>query len=92
MALQPHKLKVICCELLSNLLGFRASNPAFQEVFSLFDINGGGTIDAQELYSALSSVDIHLSQEEIDDVLCVMDEDGIDYPLQHGHSLIVFFL
>ena len=50
---------------------------AFREVFGLFDINGGGTIDAQELHSALCSVDILLSHEEIEDVLCVMDEDGI---------------
>ena len=50
--------------------------PAFREVFDLFDVNGGGTIDAHELHSALKSVDIHLSSEEIEDVLCVMDEDG----------------
>ena len=50
---------------------------AFREVFGLFDVNGGGTIDAQELHSALCSVDINLSQHEIEDVLCVMDEDGI---------------
>ena len=49
---------------------------AFREVFSLFDVNGGGTIDAQELHSALASVDIRLTKEEIEDVLCVMDEDG----------------
>ena len=47
-------------------------------MFSLFDINGGGTIDAQELYSALGSVDIHLSRAEIEEVLRVMDEDGKD--------------
>ena len=46
-------------------------------MFGLFDVNGGGTIDAQELHSALNSVDINLSHEEIEDVLCVMDEDGI---------------
>lgn len=45
-------------------------------MFSLFDINGGGTIDAQELNSALGSVDIHLSRGEIEEVLRVMDEDG----------------
>lgn len=39
-------------------------------------MNGGGTIDANELHSALCSVDIHLSKDEIEDVLCVMDEDG----------------
>ena len=49
---------------------------AFQEVFNLFDINGGGTIDAGELDAALKSVDIDLIYEEIKDVLQVIDEDG----------------
>ena len=52
------------------------THAAFREVFGLFDINGGGTIDAQELHSALCSVDINLSHKEIEDVLLVMDEDG----------------
>ena len=50
--------------------------PAFHEVFNLFDINGGGTIDANELDSALKSVDIQLTRREIEDVLHVIDEDG----------------
>lgn len=50
--------------------------PAFKEVFDLFDSNGGGTIDADELDLALRSVDIQLSQEEIVDVLTSMDKDG----------------
>ena len=45
-------------------------------MFNLFDINGGGTIDADELDSALKTVDIHLEQNEISDVLQVIDEDG----------------
>lgn len=49
---------------------------AFREVFNLFDINGGGTIDADELDSALKTVDIHLTPQEIHDVLHVIDEDG----------------
>lgn len=49
---------------------------AFKEVFDLFDSNGGGTIDAEELDLALRSVDIQLSQEEIIDVLTTMDKDG----------------
>jgi len=49
---------------------------AFREVFDLFDSNGGGTIDAQELDEALQSADIHLSKEEIADVLSSMDKDG----------------
>ncbi|XP_071487181.1 uncharacterized protein [Diadema antillarum] len=49
---------------------------AFQEVFDLFDSNGGGTIDADELQSALSSVDIHLPAQDIRDVLETIDKDG----------------
>ncbi|KAI6645949.1 Caltractin [Oopsacas minuta] len=49
---------------------------AFKEVFNLFDLNGGGTIDADELEKALCSVDIKLTQEEIIDILVVIDDDG----------------
>ena len=49
---------------------------AFREVFNLFDINGGGTIDADELDAALKTVDINLTYKEIQDVLHVIDEDG----------------
>ena len=49
---------------------------AFREVFDLFDSNGGGTIDAEELDSTLQSVDIHLTQEEIREVLANIDVDG----------------
>jgi len=49
---------------------------AFREVFDLFDSNGGGTIDAQELDEALKSADIHLTKDEISDVLNSMDKDG----------------
>ena len=65
-------------------------SPAFREVFGLFDVNGGGTIDAQELHSALNSVDIRLSKEEIEDVLCVMDEDGIYIAAPPSSLLCVF--
>ena len=46
-------------------------------MFDLFDSNGGGTIDAQELDEALQSADIHLTKEEISDVLNSMDKDGM---------------
>ena len=49
---------------------------AFREVFNLFDLNGGGTIDAEELERALHSVNIMLTQAEIIDVLAVIDDDG----------------
>ncbi|XP_068687757.1 uncharacterized protein [Montipora foliosa] len=49
---------------------------AFREVFDLFDSNGGGTIDAEELDLALKSVDIHVPQEDLQGVLSAMDKDG----------------
>lgn len=50
---------------------------AFREVFDLFDSNGGGSIDAEELDEALRSADIHLTKEEITEVLSSMDKDGL---------------
>ena len=49
---------------------------AFKEVFDLFDSNGGGTIDAEELDLALRSVGICLSEDDIIGVLESMDKDG----------------
>lgn len=54
----------------------REQQKAFREVFDLFDSNGGGTIDATELDEALKSADIHLSRDEIAEVLNSMDKDG----------------
>lgn len=45
-------------------------------MFDLFDSNGGGTIDAEELDLALRSVDIHLAQEDLHDALSALDKDG----------------
>ena len=45
-------------------------------MFDLFDSNGGGTIDADELQQALASVDIILTTEEIEDVFSSIDKDG----------------
>lgn len=45
-------------------------------MFDLFDSNGGGTIDAEELDLALRSVEIYLSQEDLLEVLSAMDKDG----------------
>ena len=53
-----------------------ANFPAFREVFDLFDSNGGGTIDAEELDLAMKSVDINLSPEDLQEVLGAMDKDG----------------
>ena len=45
-------------------------------MFDLFDSNGGGTIDAEELDLALRSVGICLSEIDIVGVLDSMDKDG----------------
>ena len=45
-------------------------------MFDLFDSNGGGTIDAEELDLALKSVDIQLSSDDLAEVLTTMDKDG----------------
>ena len=49
---------------------------AFLEVFELFDSNGGGTIDADELDQTLRSVGICLTRDEIKEVLQTIDKDG----------------
>ena len=45
-------------------------------MFDLFDSNGGGTIDAEELDLALRSVGICLTEIDIVGVLDSMDKDG----------------
>ena len=45
-------------------------------MFDLFDSNGGGTIDAEELDLALRSVGICLTKDDIVGVLESMDNDG----------------
>lgn len=61
---------------LSTFIMFVNFPPAFKEVFDLFDSNGGGTIDAEELDLALKSVDVNLAQEELVEVVGAMDKDG----------------
>jgi Ca2+-binding EF-hand superfamily protein len=53
---------------------------AFKEVFDLFDEDGGGTIDAEELDNATKSVDCAMTPEEIAEVLSIIDEDGKQMP------------
>ena len=60
-----------------NFLFFSFS--AFREVFDLFDSNGGGSIDADELDEALRSAEINVTKEEINEVLSSMDKDGREY-------------
>lgn len=49
---------------------------AFREVFDLFDGNGGGTIDADELDETLRSVNICLESHQIAEVMLSIDHDG----------------
>lgn len=45
-------------------------------MFDLFDSNGGGSIDADELDEALRSAEVNVTKEEINEVLSSMDKDG----------------
>lgn len=58
-------------------------------MFDLFDSNGGGTIDAEELDLALKSVDIQLSQEDLQEVLSAMDKDGKEYFFANAVEVII---
>ena len=46
------------------------------QVFELLDKDGGGSLDAEELYSVLKDLDINISLEEISSVLQELDKDG----------------
>ena len=62
--------------------------PSFREVFDLFDGNGGGTFDADELDQTLRSVDICLSKAEINEVLCTNNRQrwSAPYIYMYTHS------
>ena len=49
--------------------------PLFQ-LFELLDRDGGGSLDAGELYNIMHEMDINITKEEIADVLLEMDQDG----------------
>ena len=42
----------------------------------MLDRDGGGSIDAEELYAVMKEMDIEISLEEIKDVLAGLDSDG----------------
>ena len=48
----------------------------FKEAFDLFDKNGGGTIDANELHKTLEDVGIDLNESDLEDVMMTLDNDG----------------
>ena len=45
-------------------------------MFELLDKDGGGSLDAAELYSVLKELDINISLDEISSVLQELDKDG----------------
>ena len=45
-------------------------------MFDLLDQDGGGSIDAPELYNMMKNLDIDISLEEISSVLRELDSDG----------------
>ncbi|CAH1776219.1 unnamed protein product [Owenia fusiformis] len=49
---------------------------AFREVFELLDADGGGSIDASELYVCLKDLELGITKEEIEVVLLDLDKDG----------------
>ena len=46
------------------------------QVFELLDRDGGGSLDAQELYTVMKELDIEVSLDEIESVLQELDKDG----------------
>ena len=83
---------IVCYRwFLCNFRNFLTIYPvlAFREVFDLFDSNGGGTIDAEELDLALKSVDITLSHDEIHEVLFAMDKDGTFSPAKPSRHAVL---
>ena len=49
---------------------------SFVQVFELLDRDGGGSLDAQELYTVMKELDIEVSLDEIESVLQELDKDG----------------
>ena len=47
----------------------------FREVFAVFDQDGSGAIDCQELGSCLRSLGQNLSEEELKELIMSVDED-----------------
>lgn len=49
---------------------------AFREVFDMVDKDGGGSIDAEELYNSMKDLESNLNLDEIKEILDELDRDG----------------
>lgn len=49
---------------------------AFRQVFDMVDKDGGGSIDADELYTSMKDLEANLNLEEIKEILEELDRDG----------------
>ena len=49
---------------------------AFRQVFDMVDKDGGGSIDAEELYNSMKDLEANLKLEEIKEILGELDRDG----------------
>jgi len=47
-----------------------------REAFKVFDLDGNGTINAEELRSTMNSIRVYLTDEELDLMMKEADEDG----------------
>lgn len=47
-----------------------------REAFKVFDLDGNGTINAEELRSTMNSIRVYLTDEELDLMMQEADEDG----------------
>jgi len=49
---------------------------AFRQVFDMVDKDGGGSIDAEELYNSMKDLESNLNLDEIKEILEELDRDG----------------
>ncbi|XP_057307544.1 uncharacterized protein LOC130645543 [Hydractinia symbiolongicarpus] len=49
---------------------------AFRQVFDLVDKDGGGSIDAEELYNSMKDLESNLNLDEVKEILEELDRDG----------------
>ena len=48
----------------------------FVAVFASIDIDGGGTVDQEEIYEALKEAGVKISEEGVATLFNMIDEDG----------------